>query len=40
MGIGVVFGASILGVARYSTLSGKLFSYAIFGFAFVEATDY
>ncbi|SPQ20757.1 bbd0af45-311b-455c-bff6-d9e717188223 [Thermothielavioides terrestris] len=38
VGIGIVFGALILGVARNPTLSGQLFSYAILGFAFSEAT--
>lgn len=38
VGIGVVFGALILGVARNPTLRGQLFSYAILGFAFAEAT--
>ena len=38
VGIGVVFGALILGVARNPTLRGQLFSYAILGFAFSEAT--
>nr|YP_010608770.1 ATP9 [Drechslerella dactyloides]WAN89850.1 ATP9 [Drechslerella dactyloides] len=35
VGIGVVFGALILGVARNP---GQLFAYAILGFAFAEAT--
>jgi F-type H+-transporting ATPase subunit c len=38
VGIGVVFGALILGVARNPSLTGQLFSYAILGFAFAEAT--
>ena len=38
VGIGIVFGALILGVARNPSLSGQLFSYAILGFAFSEAT--
>ena len=38
VGIGVVFGALILGVARNPKLRGQLFSYAILGFAFSEAT--
>ena len=38
MGIGVVFGALILGVSRNPSLRGQLFSYAILGFAFSEAT--
>jgi len=38
VGIGVVFGALILGVARNPSLRGQLFSYAILGFAFAEST--
>lgn len=38
IGIGVVFGALILGVARNPSLRGQLFAYAILGFAFSEAT--
>ena len=38
IGIGTVFGALILGVSRNPTLRGQLFSYAILGFAFAEAT--
>ena len=38
VGIGVVFGALIIGVSRNPTLRGPLFSYAILGFAFSEAT--
>ena len=38
VGIGVVFGALILGVARNPSLRGQLFSYAILGFALAEAT--
>ena len=38
IGIGTVFGALILGVARNPNLKGQLFSYAILGFAFSEAT--
>lgn len=38
IGIGVVFGALILGVARNPALKSQLFSYAILGFAFSEAT--
>ena len=37
VGIGVVFGALILGVARNPSLRGQLFSYAILGFALTEA---
>ena len=38
VGIGVVFGALILGVARNPSLRGQLFNYATLGFAFSEAT--
>ena len=38
VGIGVVFGALIMGVSRNPSLRGQLFSYAILGFAFAEAT--
>ncbi|KAK5046148.1 hypothetical protein LTR84_008605 [Exophiala bonariae] len=38
IGIGTVFGALIQGVARNPSLRGQLFSYAILGFAFAEAT--
>jgi len=38
VGIGIVYGALILGVARNPSLSSQLFSYAILGFAFSEAT--
>lgn len=38
IGIGVVFGALILGTSRNPALKGQLFSYAILGFAFAEAT--
>lgn len=37
-GIGTVFGALISGVARNPSMRGQLFSYAILGFAFAEAT--
>ena len=33
-----IIGALILGVARNPSLRGQLFSYAILGFAFSEAT--
>jgi F-type H+-transporting ATPase subunit c len=33
VGIGVVFGALILGVARNPSLRAQLFAYAILGFA-------
>jgi F-type H+-transporting ATPase subunit c len=36
VGIGVVFGALILGVARNPSLRGQLFSYAILGFALID----
>ena len=38
VGIGTVFGALILGVARNPMMKDQLFSYAILGFAFSEAT--
>ncbi|OQO02650.1 hypothetical protein B0A48_09285 [Cryoendolithus antarcticus] len=38
IGIGTVFGSLITGVARNPSLRGQLFSYAILGFAFAEAT--
>jgi len=38
IGIGIVFGALIIGVSRNPSLKGQLFSYAILGFAFSEAT--
>lgn len=38
IGIGVVFGALILGVARNPMKQNDLFSYAILGFALSEAT--
>jgi F-type H+-transporting ATPase subunit c len=38
VGIGIVFGALILGVARNPALTSQLFGYAILGFAFSEAT--
>jgi F-type H+-transporting ATPase subunit c len=38
IGIGVVFGALILGVARNPSMQAQLFTYAILGFAFSEAT--
>ena len=37
-GIGRVFDALILGVARNLQLKGQLFAYAVLGFAFSEAT--
>ena len=38
VGIGSVFAALITGVARNPSMRGQLFSYAILGFAFAEAT--
>lgn len=38
VGIGVVFGSLIVGVARNPSLRSQLFTYAILGFAFSEAT--
>ncbi|KAK0702268.1 ATP synthase subunit C-domain-containing protein [Lasiosphaeris hirsuta] len=38
VGIGNVFAALITGVARNPALKGQLFSYAVLGFAFAEAT--
>lgn len=38
IGIGIVFGALILGVSRNPSLRGQLFNYAVIGFAFSEAT--
>jgi F-type H+-transporting ATPase subunit c len=38
VGIGIVFGCLIVGVARNPSLKNQLFSYAILGFAFSEAT--
>jgi F-type H+-transporting ATPase subunit c len=38
VGIGTVFGALILGVARNPMMKDQLFAYAILGFAFSEAT--
>lgn len=37
LGIGLVFAALLQAVARNPSLRGQLFSYAILGFAFVEA---
>ncbi|KAG8631483.1 hypothetical protein KVT40_000623 [Elsinoe batatas] len=37
VGIGIVFAALLNGTARNPALRGQLFSYAILGFAFVEA---
>merc|ERR1712039_24757 len=37
VGIGIVFAALLQAVARNPSLRGQLFSYAILGFAFVEA---
>lgn len=38
IGIGIVFGALILGVSRNPSMQSQLFTYAILGFAFSEAT--
>lgn len=38
IGIGIVFGALILGVSRNPSKQSQLFSYSILGFAFSEAT--
>ena len=38
IGIGIVFGSLIIGVSRNPSIKGQLFSYAILGFAFAEAT--
>lgn len=37
IGIGIVFGALILGVSRNPSLEKKLFKYTIMGFALTEA---
>ena len=37
IGIGLVFAALLSGVARNPSMRGQLFTYAILGFAFVEA---
>ena len=37
VGIGIVFGALIIGYARNPSLKAQLFSYAILGFALTEA---
>ncbi len=37
IGIGIVFGALIMGVARNPSLRAQLFSYAVLGFALCEA---
>lgn len=38
VGIGLVFGSLIEGIARNPSLQPQLFSYAILGFALAEAT--
>lgn len=38
VGIGVVFGSLILGIARNPALRPQMFTYAILGFALSEAT--
>jgi F-type H+-transporting ATPase subunit c len=37
IGIGMVFASLLMAVARNPSMRGQLFSYAILGFAFVEA---
>ena len=37
VGIGLVFASLLTAVARNPSMRGQLFSYAILGFAFVEA---
>jgi len=39
VGIGVVFNTLIIGVSINPSLRGQLFSYAILGFVFAEATE-
>lgn len=36
-GVGIVFGALILGISRNPSLKAELFRYAILGFALTEA---
>ena len=38
VGIGVIFGALILGTSRNPSIKDQLFIYSILGFAFCEAT--
>ena len=38
VGVGVVFGSLIIAVSKNPNLRAQLFSYAILGFAFSEAT--
>lgn len=38
VGIGVVFGAFIIGIARNPNQFNKMFTYTILGFALAEAT--
>jgi F-type H+-transporting ATPase subunit c len=38
IGIGIVFGCLMLGIARNPSLKDQLFSYSILGFALSEAT--
>ena len=38
VGIGTVFGAFVLGMARNPSLEAKLFKYTVLGFALTEAT--
>jgi F-type H+-transporting ATPase subunit c len=37
VGIGVVFGSLVLGIARNPSLTKQLFTYALLGFALTEA---
>lgn len=37
VGIGIVFGALVLGVSRNPSLTNQLFGYAMLGFALTEA---
>ena len=38
VGLGIVFGALVMGTARNPSVKGELFSYTILGFALTEAT--
>lgn len=40
VGIGVIFGALILGVARNPSITGQLFGYTILGLLFQKLLDY
>jgi F-type H+-transporting ATPase subunit c len=37
IGIGIVFGSLVLGLSRNPSLDGRLFRYALIGFALTEA---